>query len=260
MSEEELQPAEQSVEPEQGSESAPDSEGQHEEKVTFSEEQQAKIDQIIGEQTQKRRQAEREAQAKLEAQARELEALKAKVPEQTRPDIPPIPDPYDDDYEDRIKERDEAIRKVSEFEAAQERQREYESLRQQERQAEQAKSLQQAAESYAERAKTLGIPAEELQAAGQIVNSFGISDSVAQDILNDEIGPQITKYLSQHPTELDALVSESSEFRAGKLYTAIRSKAAALSAKTSDAPPPVEPLQGGGMPRKERGPEGLVIE
>ena len=259
MQDDELQPAEESVEPVEGSESAPDSEGQHEEKVTFSEEQQAKVNEIIGEQTQKRRQAEREAQERLEAQARELEELKSQIPSQTRPNVPDLPDPYDDDYEVRIQQRDEAIRKAAEFDAAQEREREFQTLREQEQKLEQAKSVQDAAQSYVKRAEKLGIAPDELQAAGQVVNSFGIPDSVAHQILIDDQGPQITKYLSQNLPELDSLI-RANDFQAGQLYTAIKTKAVALSAKTSDAPPPPDKLKGGGMPLTDWGPDGINYE
>ena len=91
---------------------APDSDEEHEEQPQVDEEakKQAAIQKVINEKTFKAKQAEREAK---EYKAR-LEAYEAKEREQASKlyeSIPEMPDPFDDDYDAKIKVRDEAILK-----------------------------------------------------------------------------------------------------------------------------------------------------
>lgn len=259
MSEEQAASVDETV-TQEGAESAPASEGQHEEKVTFSEAQQAKLDEIIGEQTFKRREAERELKQKLEEAERRAQELESKIAPQTRPEIPDMPDPYEDDYEERVKARDEAIRKAAAFDAEQESRQQQERRTQEQQALEEAKALQEAAQTYTDRAIQQGMTAEELDQAGQVVRAFGVSNDIATFILNDEQGPLITKYLAKHPQELDAISSMNPIQGLVTVATKVKEKAAALSAKTSDAPPPPEELEGGGIPKTQRGPAGVTYE
>ena len=259
MSEQELQAAEDSVEP-TGSESAPDSEGQHEAKATEDGEKsvpQSKVDEIIREKTFKHRQKEREIEEQLAAERKAREELEKKVSPQTRPEIPPPPDPYDDDYEVRIAERDEAIRQAEAYNYAQSQREREERFTQEQRQAEEAKSLQSEIEAYNERIGKLGVDPEKLQQAGQVIAAYGIDPRIARRIIQSEAGPLVTLNLFQNIDQLDAMSRGSYETQ---LETVIKLEASALSAKTTDAPPPVDNLEGGGAPPRKRGPKGLIIE
>jgi hypothetical protein len=115
-------------------------------------------------------------------------------------------------------------------------------------------------QSYAQRAKTLGVKAEELQAAGSIVGQFGIEDSLVQYILEDDHGPLITKYLSQNIGLLDNLRNMHPTRAAVIIATEMKSKAAALKPKFTNAPDPIRRPQPSGVQVKPKGPKGATFE
>jgi hypothetical protein len=225
------------------------------EKVTFTEAQQKVIDDLASKKTFKVREAERKA----EQLQQELEAVQAKIPKETRPDIPTLPDPYSDDYEAQLAARDDKIRAAAAYDAN-------ESIRQQQAQQAQLESqqAQQAAltekiDTYTSRAKLLGVDAQGLQAAAGIIQQYGIDDSVAMHIINDEHGPLITKYLSQNPTALDHIARSDPMSAAVYISTEVKAKASALSKKPPTAPDPVETLSGSGVAPGQRGPKGATF-
>jgi hypothetical protein len=115
-------------------------------------------------------------------------------------------------------------------------------------------------QSYAQRAKTLGVKAEELQAAGSIVGQFGIEDSLVQYILEDDHGPLITKYLSQNIAMLDNLRNMHPTRAAVMIATEIKANAAALKPRLTNAPDPIRRPQPSGIQAKPRGPQGATFE
>jgi hypothetical protein len=241
--------------PETVSESAADTGEHQEEKITFSPEQQQHVDEIVGKKVFKLREAERQT----EKLAKQLEELKAAAPTETRPAIPDLPDPYDEDYEVRIQARDEALRKAATFDAEQRLSQSQQEAKQRELQEAEQQRFQETAQRYATRAKTLGIAEAELQAAGQRVMQFGVSDEVAGFILEEEAGPLITQYLSNNPLELDKLARMSPMNAGVYIATTVKSNATALKKKVTSAPDPVEPIRGNGA-AENLGPKGATYE
>jgi multidrug efflux pump subunit AcrB len=246
------------VEPVDGADSAPASEGQHEEKVIFDEAQQAKVDEIIGKKTYEARQRERELEAEREALRKQLEEVSQQVPQNERPAIPPVPDPFDDDYDEQIKARDAALLKAAEFDAQQSLKAEQSKREQEQKMLQEAKALEERAQTHAEKAKKLNVTDEELAQSQKVLVNFGISPEIAEYILDDDQGPLIQRYLAQHPQELDQVVRMPSHRGLIHLATEIKSKAAVKT--TSNAPEPPDMLEGGGSPPSKRGPAGLTIE
>lgn len=239
------------------SETAPDGETQPtpEKKVQFTPEQQAIFDKVIGEKTFKAREAERKAEA-YEARLRELEA---QLPKENRPTVPAMPDPYDADYEQKVAARDQAIKSAAAYDARQEvvkAQRE-----QAERQRFEAKQadLYKTAVAYKERSDKLGIPAPDLQNAAAALSSFGISEDLTQFLLKDDQGPLMTMYLARNPVVLEQMASLGPIEMGHYIASAIKPKLAAVKTRTQ-APDPADVLDGGGSPRKERGPKGATFE
>lgn len=188
-----------------------------------------------------------------------IRQLEAKQPKSARPEIPPPPDPFDSDYADKIKARDEAILKASKYDAQQEliRNQQQEMQQQQMRQAQEA--IVKTVTSYTERAEKLGLTREQLQQAGNAVAAHGFRDDLSTYILEDEHGPLLTAYLARHPEEIDKL-NNMHPVRAGvMLETIIKPKAQRASGR-STAPPPPDTLGGGGAPPIARGPKGAVYE
>lgn len=191
--------------------------------------------------------------AALEA---EVIALKAKIPEIQKPVVPPLPDPYDDDFDIKMSQRDEAIKRVAAYEV----QEEINHARLQEdnrlRQEGLNKSLVESVNTYSDRAKALNISANELKVAGQTVAAYGVHDSVAEFILQDDKGPAITAHLARNPEMLETISKMNPIHAALYIENNVKPK---LSGKT-ELPEPAETLGGGGVSKRERGPKGAKYE
>ncbi len=257
----EAQEAEDQPEPEpeaeEGSESSEDSAEAHD-KPTFTEEQQRIFDEAIGKKVFKLREKEREAE-QLRKRLEELEQPQTR----SRPQVPPLPDPFavsDDEYKRQIMHREQALIAAAAYDAQAQMLQKQQAQVAQEAAQKQQEVLVEKVQSYTQRAKTLGVKAEELQAAGSIVGQFGIDDSLVQYILEDDHGPLITKYLSQNVTELDALRHMHPTMAAVRIATQIKAKAVALKPKLTNAPDPIRRPLPTGAQVQPKGPKGATFE
>lgn len=256
--EEEVAETEDSVE-EQDSESAPEAGENPEKHITFSEEQQRILDEAVGKKVFKLREKEREA----EALKKRLEELEAKIPEQRRPNVPDIPDPFalsDEEYKRQLYQRDEALKQAIAYDQQQQMLKQQQQQLEQQRLQKQQEVLTEKVQSYSQRAVKLGIKAEELQAAGNTIAQFGIHDDVASYILEEDSGPLITTYLSKNLLELEKVREMSPAAAAVYIATTVKQKAAALKPKVNSAPDPLEQPHGAGTAPKPRGPSGATFE
>ncbi|MBK28601.1 MAG: hypothetical protein CMO77_07180 [Verrucomicrobiales bacterium] len=261
MEDQKLQSAEDSAEPDQtGAESATASEETHEEKVSFSEEQQAKVDEIIGQKTFKGRQRERELQAALESERKARQEAESLIPAETRPDVPPMPNPYDEDFQEKARQRDLAIQRAADYDANEKARRNAEQEQHNRLVQEQAIKLQQIGQDYSKRAVQLGITEPELAQIGDRIKVFGLDEPIAEFILKDEQGPLIAKYLSDNPAELEEISQKDLTTAFSYVVEKIKPKASGLIVKPTDAPDPPELLKGSGMPPSRRGPTGATFE
>ena len=196
-----------------------------------------------------------------QTRANDLEAenqrLKAQMPQELRPEVPTPPDPLDDDFEKQLEVRDTAIREAAAFDARREMAQTQAVAAANATQNERQASLTQSAQTYTERAQTLGMDNAELQVAGQTVAAYGVSDELVEHILNDEQGPLITRYLAGNLNELETLRAMPPMQAAVHLATHVVPKITAVPTNTG-APPPSDGLSGGGAPPAERGPEGCT--
>ena len=241
----EVEETEDSVE-EQDAESAPEAGENPEKHITFSEEQQRILDEAVGKKVFKLREKEREA----EALKKRLEELEAKVPEQRRPQVPAIPDPFavsDEEYRRQLYLRDEALKQAIAFDQQQQEQKQQEVMTEK-------------VQSYSQKATKLGINSEDLQVAGNTVAQFGIHDDLVQFILEEDQGPLITTYLSKNLLELEKIQGMSPTQAAVYVATTVKQKAAALKPKVNSAPDPLEQPHGAGKAPKPRGPQGATFE
>lgn len=234
-----------------------DGQGEKPKKVSFTPEQQEVVNGIIGKKTKQQRDAERRA-LQLE---NELAELRAKVPQAQRPEIPPMPNVYDDDFEAKVAQRDNAIRAAAAFDAEvlmnQRREAEATAKLQQERQ----QQFVQTVETYSGRAKDLGINAEELKAAGQAIGQ-SVPPQLAKYILEDEIGPAITMFLSKNPVILENLQDMDPMRAAVYLETKIKARVVALQGqrKQRRTPPPPRTLGRGSTSSGTRRANGVRFE
>jgi len=198
-----------------------------------------------------------EAKRESEKYQARINELESQMPREQRPDVPDLPDPYDDNYAEQIAKRDEAIRKAVAYDTQQQFVQYQRHQAQEQSQKAQQDAITKTVQSYSGRAKDLGVKPEQLTAAGNTVHAYGIADEVTQYILGDEQGPLITTYLARHTDELEK-ISGMSPMQAGiYIDRAIRPKAS-VAPKTSRAPAPADGLTGGGAPPNQRGPKGAT--
>ena len=257
----EAQEAEDQPDPEpegeDDAESSADS-GETHDKPIFTEEQQRIFDDAIGKKVFKLREKEREAE-QLRKRLEELEQPETR----SRPVVPALPDPFavsDEEYKRQIMHREQALISAAAYDTRQQMLQTQQAQMAQEAAQKQQEVLVEKVQSYAQRAKTLGVKAEELQAAGSIVGQFGIDDSLVQYILEDDHGPLITKYLAQNVAELDSLRHLHPTMAAVRIATQIKAKAVALKPKFTQAPDPIRRPQPSGAQVKPKGPQGATFE
>lgn len=242
---------------EDDSESSTDSEETHD-KPIFTAKQQRIFDEAIGKKTFKLREMEREA----EVLRKRLDQVDRPV-SQSRPQVPGLPDPYivsDEEYKRQIMHRDQALISAAAYDTRMQMLQNQQAQTRYQAEQKQHEVLVEKVQSYAQRAKTLGIKASDLQAAGAVVGQFGMDDSLVQYIIDDEQGPLITKYLSQNISLLDDLSKMHPTKAAVMIATNIRAKAVALKPRFTNAPDPVRRPQPSGIQAKAKGPKGATFE
>ena len=233
---------------------------QDQKQPVFTEDQQR----IFNSKMAEEKRAKRDLERQLEEQKQQLAQVQAQLPQETRPDVPALPDRYDFDddnkYIEAMTARDRLIAEQVSFDER-ERIRQGQLAQQQHQiQVQAQQDIQTKAKTYSERAEKFGIKVEALQVAGQTVAGYGLSDDIAGFILDNEHGPLITSYLSQNLLDLDALRYMTPMQAAVEISTTIKQKALNLKPKTTNTPEPVESLTGAGAPAKTIGPAGAVYE
>jgi len=204
------------------SELAPDSEPEHEEKP---EESQANDSERVQEVINRKHRQMREAQEESERLRQQLQSVQSQPTFNQAPTVPELPDPFDVDeqeYQNAIRQRDEAIQARSRWDAQQQQQQE----------------IAKKAESYKKRAKDYGIKPEALQQSAQVLVNYGLNDAIAQEILTDDKGPLITQHLAGNPLELNEVVSLPPIQAALYIERNIKPKLANVSPKKTNATRP----------------------
>jgi hypothetical protein len=222
----------------------------------LTEEQQAVVNDAIGKKVAKQREAERKAQ-EYEQQLAEARQKLQQYEAPVRPDIPPPPDPYEDNFAAKVAHRDAMIAKAAQFDARQDAQREQEAARQQQAAAEQKQKLAKAEEDFIKNGTNLGIDRDELYAASMRVAPH-IAGPIGLRVLNDPQGPEIAQYLDKNPLELDKLARMEVFDAAIYIENTIKPKAKRAPPKL--APEPTENLSGAAMKEAEKGPPNVKYE
>ena len=221
-------------------------------KITFSEEQQQIFNEAVGQKVKATRAAER----KLQDVERQLEEANSKIPQAARPEVPAMPNPYEDDYESQMAVRDDAIRQAASFDG-----REAADLAQAQRNEQAAnRQRQQAAldreQVFYGEADKQGIKKAELDVAAGVVGSYGLNPDLVNEIMKDEQGGAIVMHLAKNPLTIEQL-NGASYLEVGNVYAEIRKSA---TVKKISAPSPSAPVVGGGVAKPSRGPAGATYE
>jgi hypothetical protein len=229
--------------------------------VDLTEEQQHAFNKRVAREVYKRKELEREK----ERLAKQVAELQAKIPTNTRPEVPPIPDPYtltEEQYRQAQQARDKALSDAIAFDARQAQYNEQARQIKAQQEQQQQRETEEKVKSYSQQATKLGVKPEELQHAASIVQTFGLDGyhPLASLILADETGPLITKYLANNVLELERVMSMPLPNAAVYLATAVKQKAAALKPKVNTAPDPIDSPRSTGTGQKSRGPKGATFE
>jgi hypothetical protein len=225
------------------------------EAVSFTPQQQRFINERI---VAKKVAQQKEAERRAEELERKLQEYQEKQPSGA-PEVPEMPNVWDDDYEEKVKARDEAIIQRARWEEDQRAKEMREQEEQQQAAARQQEELMGRVVSYTERAKSLGISESELQVAGTAVSQVGMPEDLTMFILDDDKGPAITTYLARNLQEVQKLQSMNPLQAAVYLTTEIKPKVS-RSLKRTSPPDPADTVKGSGVPEKERGPKGATFE
>jgi len=217
-------------------------------------EQQEAVNEAIGKKVAKQREAERQAQ-EIQQQLAEAQRRLQQYEAPVRPDIPPPPDPYEDNFAEKVAHRDAMIAKAAQYDGQIAWQRQQEQQLQQQAAAAEQERIRGVVSAYSETANKLGITADELKIAGAQIAQI-VPDRLAMRILADPSGPEITTYLARNIAEADKMARMSPEDAAVHLEMVVKPKAKRPAPKL--APEPSERLSGASMQESQRGPRGTT--
>lgn len=182
---------------------------------------------------------QREQNAKFQQAERERQAA-------ALGDIPAMPDAFDDDFDAKVKARDEALIAQANYNASNNAYLQQEQFQQQ--QAAQATQQAQAKleQDFLANARGTGAKDEEITSVVNTLVQTGLSGDLGSAIMADSEGYFIAKHLAANPQEAYELNSMN-PILAGAKYAEIKQKASALKPKTSSTPTPATNLQGNGV-------------
>lgn len=187
----------------------------------------------------------KEEERKRMALEQELAQLKAQYVKK-EPDIPPMPDYYDPDFDEKVKARDDAIKSAA---LTQMQQAQMEAMRYQQEQLahqEQLKILKQSEAALISNASKAGITEQELIESAQTLAAYGLSGDIGMALLNDPDGALMINYLGKNADELERIAAMT-PYQAGTyIATTVRAKIGQLRPKSTQAPRPAAGVTGQG--------------
>ena len=225
-------------------------------KISFDDDQQKFIDEVIvSKQVAKRKEAERQVQ-ELESKLAELKP----VEDNARPELPPEPDPFDDDYESKMGDYREAVAAQAKWDVEDSIRQEYEQRQQEEAIRQQAAALQGELQAYDQRAEEMGISSEDLQTFGMRLDQQGLNmndnPALVHHIIRMENGPAVTAHLANNPQAVFEL-QQMSPMEQGAYLANIKTRS---RKKAPSAPPPVDVPDGKAPPSSDPLLKGAVFE
>lgn len=226
----------------ESSELATDSEPEHEQNTEEAKFNQEAVNKVINRKHYEAQEAKREAE-ELKQRLQQYEQQN----QQMEPRVPEKPDPFDDDYDAKMGQYEQAIAHRERWRYEQHITQQQQQYAQQQAQQEHQRKLQESASKYMETAKANGITKDEVIAAGQVVESYGLNTDLQLHLLNDSDGALIVKHLAANPAEI-ANLSQMSPYQAGiYIEQNLRPKARQLKPKSSNAPPPNKRVSSGNV-------------
>lgn len=206
-----------------------------------------------------------EEKRKAERLQEELDQLKAKLEKDKQQTgditIPDMPDVYDDDYEVKMRAREEALLKSAELKARKAFQKEQEQKAIHDKMLKQQQEVNKQVENMFSQAEKHGISKEDMIKADQTVSTFIKDASLARFILAQPDSALIVKYLSSSATELEKLSSLDTLSASVHIATKIAQDAAKLKKPNiTQTPDPIDIPSGKAAPNDDPYLKGATFE
>jgi hypothetical protein len=242
---------ESQVESQEVSENSPQQE-QQEQQVDETEILRKKV----AEESYKRREQRRRAE---EAESR-LKELEEKATPKFDGSIPEAPDPFDDDFESKMRAREDAIARKAQADAFATQQREQQAEQQRKREREEFQKAEEIKHNFWKNADSLGVSEESLRTSAGAIVKQGVTPEVEDFIMQDKEGPLMVQYLAANPLELEVILEETNPMKVGAMLSELKNKSSSLKPKTSNAPNPPDIVDGETPSCNQRGPKGATFE
>jgi len=207
-----------------------------------------------------------EKRQEAERLRKERDELKAKLDAQnktTRPEIPEMPDIYDEDYDKKVAERDQAIKDQIAYDNNVDQQQRIQQERQQNAILAQQQELKKDQDSFRKNAEGYGLDLQELDKTEAYLSKFITPQNAptVRYMLTRQDGPLLFELLSQEPRELDKVANMNPVEASAYIVESLAPKAALLKPEKSKTPKPVRTLENK-KPVKKQDPalDGVIIE
>lgn len=172
-----------------------------------------------------------ELRAKIEKQEAEKEDIK----------IPDMPDVYDSDFEQRVREREDAIRRAAEIQAEKKLRKDREQKELTRKMETYQKQVLEKVDAMYTKAKKYGISKDDMEQAERIVAGFTNNNSdLAAFLIGQDEAPLIVKYLSESAVELEKIQGMHPLQASVYITNEVTPKATKLKPGLTQTPDPVE--------------------
>lgn len=222
---------------------------------------QEAVDKKISKLTFKRheeREKREAAEAMLAERDDEIKRLKG---ESDKVVVPPLPDPYDENYQQLMREREDALQKQATITAQQELEAKQQKEVVEQQYRDNIEKIQKNVSTMYESAEKFGFEKDEFKKAELQVSSFIKQPDVANYILESEDSSLIVQYLYNNSSVLDKVSRMSPVNAAVFIATEVTPKAQSLKSQSKQPPEPLEIVKGkGGGEKKNPYLDGVVME
>jgi hypothetical protein len=164
-------------------------------------------------------------------------------------DIPAMPDAFDDDFDAKVKVRDDALVAQANYNATNQAYLNQQQQTQQQAALAKQQAGQKVLQEHNSRVKELGIKPEAMMAAENTVMNYGMSNELLTHIAGMTDSPLVINHLAANPVEGYELANMaiSNPYGVSAYLSGIAEKASALKPKTSSTPAPATNLEGNGV-------------
>jgi hypothetical protein len=187
--------------------------------------------------------------AQLKAELETLKAMQNKEPEKT-PEFPSDDLRYDnpDKYREQLEAYNRHVAREEFNNLQRQNQEALERQKVEEQQKEQQAKYQTVVENYIQGGLRSGLNEDKMMANEHVLQGANLSQDLVERIYSDEYGAKLVDHIASDADLLSELSSMNPFDAAVKIATEIKPRALSTKPLSTNAPDPIEPTQGGGMP------------